>query len=224
MSILYVIAATQFEPNKKQKLLMNLLNIFFKNNIRILINKDFNKKFKNKYIYSPTDMEDFLFDFSRYASSLKYITNSNSVILGFNDTLGNGRKLNLFLYIFIFLSIFLILFDFYNFACPIDSDKYKEWISPYFFIGRFNIVKKLNWLDSETAKKELNENELNQLDYWIKNKWRQSKKSSKKQREIKLKTLFLERNLINSIPNNKLTIFKYNKKSFWRIMNSIIPI
>ena len=64
---------------------------------------------------------------------------------------------------------------------------------------------------------------FNQLDNWIKNKWRQSKTSSKIQKEIKIKTLFLEKNLMNSITNNQWRIFKYEKYSFWRILNSIIP-
>ena len=64
MPILYVVAATQFEPNKKQKLLLNFLNIIFRNHINILYNKEFSKTFKNKYNFIPIEMDDSLFDFS----------------------------------------------------------------------------------------------------------------------------------------------------------------
>ena len=40
-------------------------------------------------------MEDNLWDFSRFYSGINIVKNENSVIFAFNDTFGNGRKLNL---------------------------------------------------------------------------------------------------------------------------------
>ena len=105
MKHLYVVAATQYRPNKKQEFILDLLNIIFFKKINVLINQDFSDLYIKNNNYISIKMEDSLFDFSRYESSLKLINDPNSVIFAFNDTLGNGRKLNFFLYLFIIISI-----------------------------------------------------------------------------------------------------------------------
>ena len=113
-------------------------------------------------------MSDSLFDFSRFDSGLKYIKERNSIIFAFNDTLGNGRKLKLPLFIYILSSIFLIYKDKIDISCPIDEKGKEFWMCPYFFIGKLEILKSLNWLNYRKGIKYLNESQIFELKNWIK--------------------------------------------------------
>ena len=71
------------------------------------------------------------------------IKESNYIVFAFNDTLGNGRKLNLPLMLFIIQNINNIKKNKYDICCPIDSNARDFWICPYFFLGKISSIKTL---------------------------------------------------------------------------------
>lgn len=223
MKKIYIIAATQYKLNKKQIFLINLIKNIFRNKVTLLSNNklSINKKLKVNAI--KIEMDDSLFDFSRYFSAISFIKDKESIIFAFNDTLGNGRKLNFGLYVFIIISLFFIKLEIYDFASPVDKSFSERWICPYFFLGKYVVTSTMNWTNYDDVIKKLNSNTLTKLHFWVNSKWRQADNSSNLQKEIKVKTLILERNLINNIYKNKYKIFAFNKYSIFRIINSIFP-
>lgn len=179
-------------------------NIFFKDNIIV------------RSIFMNAD----LFDFSRYDSGIKAVKNEWSPILCFNDTLGNGRKLNKPLVYFIIKSIELCIKSVNSFAAPFDRDEYGEWICPYFFISTKLVLKELNFTNFEKARKMITRHQYYKIIEWIDSGWRNSSLSTKNQKDIKLKTLILERALLHSIEKST-KIKKFNKYSLYRILNSL---
>ena len=217
-----IICATQSNLIFKQILLIKFLSIFFKKDLKILINQKIkNPNFGNINV-SRIKMEDSLFDFSRYYASLSFIQNKQSIVFGFNDTLGNGRKLNIPLFIFILSSIFSIKKNKIDISCPIDSNAKDFWICPYFFIGKTETLKSLNWIDHEKGLKYLDQLQINQIKNWIENGWRRSNSATDEQKYKKYLTLILERTLLES--NKFLRIRQFSRKSIYRILNAFFPI
>ena len=217
---LKVICATQKNLNQRQIILIYIISKLFGKETEILLNREIRLNayphLKKKYI----NMSGELYDFSRYNSSLKNIE-EESIVLAFNDTLGKGRKLNLPLYIFILVSILLINFKKYDLSGPIDYDRESKWLCPYFFISKKSTLINLNWIDYEKALQNTNQESLEKMKNWISNGWRSAKIATTNQREIKLRTLLLEKQLIKDLKG--IRILSFSKYSIWRILNSIFP-
>ena len=193
--VIKIICATQYDLIWKQIILIKFFFIFFKSNLTVYINNEIKKpKLLNLKIIR-INMDDSLFDFSRFDSGLKYIKDSNSIIFGFNDTLGNGRKLNLPIFIYILSSFFLIKKNKIDISCPIDENAKDFWICPYFFVGKHKILKSLNWINHKKGMEYLNELQIKELKNWIKNGWRRSNSATDEQKHTKFLTLILERTL-----------------------------
>ena len=217
---LKIVCATEKKLNNRQILLIRIINSIFHKDTEVIMNiRNKSEIFTNinkRYI----EMNDELFDFSRYYSALENIK-EDPIILAFNDTLGKGRKLNIPLYLFIIRSIMLIKKKKYNLCAPIDNDKESKWLCPYFFISRRSILIKFNWINHEKARLNTPQNEIDKMENWTLNGWRSSEIATEKQRKIKLKTLILEKQLLKNQQNIKINAF--SKYSIWRILNSIFP-
>ena len=102
-----IICALQGALNPKQINLINqIASNFNKSRVIVYVPKeDFNISWKKNIIVYSGYMNGELFDFSRYQFGIKKINSSTEPILCFNDTLGNGRKLNKPLIAFIIKSI-----------------------------------------------------------------------------------------------------------------------
>jgi hypothetical protein len=81
-------------------------------------------------------------------------------------------------------------------------------INSYF--NQIKLNKFLNILDKTEQKK---------IQDWINYSWRRSNHSDKKTKLKKMNTIFIEKGFLKLISISK--IFKYEKFSFFRIMNSI---
>ncbi len=217
-----IICATQSNLIFKQILLIKFLSIFFKKNLKVFINKELKIPNLRNIDIREIKMEDNLFDFSRYYSGLSCVKNKNSIVFGFNDTLGNGRKLNIPLFIFILTSILFIKKNKIEISCPIDSDKKNTWICPYFFIGKIETLKSLNWINHKKGIQYLDDFEINQIKSWIKNGWRRSLTATEDQKYKKYLTLILERALLKE--KRYLKIRQFSRKSIYRKLNAIFPI
>ena len=220
--LIKIICATQYNLIWKQIILIKLFSIFFKNDLRVYINNQIQKPNLGKIETIRIKMDESLFDFSRYYSGLEYINESNSVILGFNDTLGNGRKLNFPLFIYILSSIFLIKKNMIDISCPIDEKGKDFWMCPYFFIGKYEVLKSLNWIDHNKGIKYLNKKQIKELKEWIQNGWRRSNTATDRQKHTKYLILILERTLLKD--RKLIKIRKFSKESIYRKLNSICPI
>ena len=159
------------------------------------------------------------FDFSRYEEFLKYPSGSTIAIL-VNDTLGSGRKFNTGLWLHIMISILLIRFGFYELSGPFDRDENRGWLSPYLVLGKIDVLKNLKWTDWESAKKNLLEPELVNIEKWLDHKWRSRKISDKSQRDVKRKILYVERMLLCS-NIKKYKILRFSKRNPLRWLNSV---
>ena len=219
---LAIICATQSKLNFKQILLIRILSTIYRKNTEVLINRDIKISHLKKIKAKRIEMDDSLFDFSRYYSGLEAIKESNYIVFAFNDTLGNGRKLNLPLMLFIIQNINNIKKNKYDICCPIDSKARDFWICPYFFLGKISSIKKLNWIDHEKALGLLNKSQISELDEWIQKGWRRSNSSTIIQKKIKYKTLALERTLLKN--KYKFKINGFSKKTLIRKLNAISPI
>mgnify|MGYP001422843176 CR=1 FL=1 len=220
--LIKILCATQCDLIWKQIILIKFIAIFFKNNLIVYINSEIKKPKLGNLKIKRINMDDSLFDFSRFNSGLQYIKDSNSIIFGFNDTLGNGRKLNFPLFIYILLSIFLINKNKIDISCPIDENEKEFWMCPYFFIGNYKILKSLNWIDHKKGIEYLTDIQIKELKKWINNGWRRSDFATDEQKHTKYLTLILERTLL--IDKNLIKIRKFSKKSIYRKLNSIFPI
>ena len=220
--LIQIICATQCNLIWKQIILIKFISIFYKNDLVVYINNEIEKPNLDKIKIIKIKMDDSLFDFSRFNSGLNYIKESNSIIFGFNDTLGNGRKLNIPLFIYILSSIFLIKNNKFDISCPIDENEKEFWMCPYFFIGKYEILKSLNWINHKKAMGYLSKTQINELKNWIKNGWRRSNTSTSKQKHTKYLTLILEKTLL--IDKKFIKIRKFSRKSMYRKLNSILTI
>ena len=219
---LTIICATQNKLNDRAIDLIRMLQklrTFEKINI-IVSNSSF-VPVKLRPSIEVQDLSGYLFDFSRYYDGLRY-ANKQDVIFMFNDTLGNGRKLNLGLTIFIILSVFLIKNDLYEIASPVDKDQYGLWICPYFIVGKHHNLNKLNWINYEEALKKTSKPILKKCKVWVNENWRNAKTATIMQKEIKYKTLVLERNLIEEVLISRL--FRFDRSNILRMLNAIISI
>ena len=220
--LIKIICATQCNLNWKQINLIKFISIFFKNNLIVYINNKVKKPKLDNIEIIRIKMDDGLFDFSRFYSGLKYIKESNSIILGFNDTLGNGRKLNIPLFFYILSSIFLINKNQIDISCPIDENEKEFWMCPYFFVGKYQVLKSLNWINHKKGIKYLTKPQIKELKDWLQNGWRRSNTATDQQKYTKYLTLILERTLL--IDRKLIKIRKFSKKSIYRKLNSIFPI
>ena len=222
MKTINIVIATQKQPNSKQVQLINtLFNIFKFADVRLFYNEDYSLScnINNSLASKAISMDGSLFDFSRYSQALSAISDSSSIVLMFNDTLGNGRKLNFPLTVFLILSIILVMLNVCNVSCPVDCDGDEQWISPYFMVSTHKFLMKYNWTNYHEALSKLTTSQIISCNNWINIGWRHSDIASEKQRQTKLKTLYLERYLFNSNPTSRLLGF--SKKSPFRILNSI---
>ncbi len=220
--LIKIICATQNDLIWKQIILIKFISIFFKSDLIVYINNEIKKPKLHNLKIIKINMDDSLFDFSRFDSGLKYIKDSNSIIFGFNDTLGNGRKLNLPLFIYILSSFFLIKKNKIDISCPIDENGKEFWICPYFFVGKHKILKSLNWINHKEGMEYLTDIQIKELKNWIQNGWRRSHTATNEQKHTKYLTLILERTLLKK--KNLIKIRKFSKKSIYRKLNSIFPI
>ena len=163
---------------------------------------------------------DELFDFSRYNDFLK-ISEKTSITLMINDTLGKGRKFNWGLGIYLYLSFLLVHIRLFHIAAPLDRDNHRAWICPYFIMGRTSELQALNWFDWELAESKLLVDELENIETWLNKNWRSRHVSSIKKREVKKKTLILERALMCSLKPNKW-IFAFSKRNLFRALNRFV--
>jgi hypothetical protein len=177
-----------------------------------------------QYQFSTYYDDDSLFDFSRYNRILcSSELQDDDILLAFNDTLGNGRKFNLGLFLYFVIVLFILLNDRkknFNMFAPIDSDTKESWMCPYFFIGRVSFLRTLNFIDYLTAYTLISKSVRRNLTLWIKIGWRQAQIASKKQKNIKFKTLILERALLKADRKNKL-VFMFSRSNLFRIINSL---
>ena len=215
-----IVCATQKKLNIRQIILIRIISSIFDKDTEVIMNNenrsDIFPNINKRYI----EMNSELFDFSRYYSALENIK-EDSIILAFNDTLGKGRKLNIPLYLFIIKSIMLIKKEEYNLCAPIDYDKESKWLCPYFFIAKRSILIKFNWINHEKALLNTPQNDIDKMETWTFNGWRSADIATEKQRKIKLKTLILEKRLIEN--QQDIKIYAFSKYSIWRILNSIFP-
>ena len=217
---LKIVCATQKKLNNRQIILIRILSSIFDKDTEVIMNNENRSNIFPKINKRYIEMNSELFDFSRYHSALEKIK-EDCIILAFNDTLGKGRKLNIPLYIYIIRSIMLIKKKKYNLCAPIDYDKESKWLCPYFFISRRSILIKFNWLNHEKALLNTPQYEIDKMENWTLNRWRSADIATEKQRKIKLKTLILEKQLLENQQNIKINAF--SKYSIWRILNSISP-
>jgi hypothetical protein len=167
------------------------------------------------------DMDDSLYDFSRYQSALSCSEiQPNDTVFMFNDTLGNGRNFGFFLMVFILQSLISIKRGKRELCGPYDSDQYGSWLCPYFVIGLAHKLQELNFIDYKAAEENTRPEVLFKIENWIKSSWRHSNSSTSKQKETKRKTLILERELLTDSQKKKM--LKFSKYSFLRMLNSKI--
>jgi hypothetical protein len=176
--------------------------------------------FKN-FIYSD---DSSLFDFSRYSRMLSVDhLRDDDIFFAFNDTLGSGRKFNTGLRLYLFIVFFILLNDKYQkyrFFAPVDKDNCDSWICPYFFIGKVNYLKTLNFCNWRYACIKTSKLTRLNLIVWLNLGWRRASSSSLEQKKIKYKTLLLERRLIE--PNDISCLnFMFSRSNPFRIINSI---
>jgi len=143
-------------------------------------------------------------------------------LFALNDTLGSGRKLGLGLYLFIFFSLWECFNNnnSRNLFCPVDFDEHETWICPYFFIGKRIYLKKLNFINWKLCSKNIDKKIKIKLITWLNKQWRSRETADYKQIRTKYKVLLLERRLVHIDEMN--AICKYSRKSFFRVLNTII--
>ena len=161
-----------------------------------------------------------LLDFSRYSEFLELTVTAENIML-INDTLGSGRKFNFGLWIYLFISCILIHLKIITIAAPVDRDQYRSWICPYFIIGQFTQLKKMNWQDWKSAKRNLTYEELCNIDTWLIQNWRSRKNAPQVQIDAKKKTLILERCLMDDVTKASV-LFSFSRRNPLRWLNSII--
>ncbi len=210
----------------KLKNIIRILTCYFKIEVIIIAPNNFS------FVTIPNIQYQFvtyaddgcLFDFSRYHRILcSSVLKNDDILFAFNDTLGNGRKFHSGLYLYLYIVLFLLLNDkkkkFEVFA-PLDSDGRESWMCPYFFIGRVGSLRSLNFIDWISAYKLVCKSVRRDLIMWLNTGWRHARIASKEQRNIKFKTLILERAILSSFRRNKL-IFMFSRSNLFRILNSI---
>lgn len=170
--------------------------------------------------YIQLNLSGELLDFSKYSDFLALDNPAENTLL-INDTLGSGRKFKFGLWIYLYISCVLIHLKLITIAAPVDSDKNRRWICPYFILGRISHLKEMNWHDWERAKRELSDDELSRIDKWVAENWRSRKNASQKQIDAKKKTLFLERCLINDLVKTS-SFFAFSRRNPLRWLNSLI--
>ena len=164
-------------------------------------------------------MDGSLFDFSRYNSAIKNFFSNKGTFLFFNDTLGNGRKLSIFLIVFILISLLKLQNNKYTVAGPLDSDENGSWLCPYFFVCRSNFFDQANFVNWKIAEMNIPESIKDGCQRWIQQGWRNAATANETQKEIKYRTLLLEHNLLNNISLDE--VIKFNRLSILRILNSL---
>jgi len=205
-------------PNKKQLKLTRLLSFLF-DGVGLRIKSSFeadNLKCLNNV--ELLELHDYLFDFGRYHALLNTCHN-NEIVIAFNDTFGNGRNLNYGAILFILISILLVKFNLVKVAGPVDRDQNGCWLSPYFFIGRAEYLQNLNWVDFKLAKRSTSYQVKSSIHHWLQNGWRNRSVVSRRKMYIKLKTLYLERALIDF---NNVKVFSFSRRSIFRQINRFL--
>ena len=220
-SKLAIVCATQHPPSPRALYLITFLkNLVCSNSLSIIVSEPQFIPDSLRPCVTQKSLRGDLFDFSRYSDALEYIE-LDSIVLMFNDTLGSGRKLRLPLVLFIAVAIILIELNIYAIACPIDTDNLSTWICPYFVVGRCIKLRMLNWIDYDKAITQTSEKIQRKCSNWILDGWRHSKNASHAQKEIKYKTLILERALMHQA--YPLKILGFDKSNLLRMLNSIFP-
>ncbi|CCN47621.1 hypothetical protein MADA3029_270057 [Vibrio nigripulchritudo MADA3029] len=190
-------------------------------NTEILICGDSTRKFK--FSTKSVDDDDSLFDLSRYNA---IVSNSlvcdEDIILLFNDTLGDGRKFNFGLKVFIFIN--MIRFTFFNtrkIAAPVDRGGKEIWICPYFLLGKAKYLRALNLTDWKgSANRTPKSIKLSHIN-WLSDGWRSRDLATSRQIRTKYKTLLIERHIATERYIYK-NVVKFDKRSIFRILNSIL--
>ena len=217
---IFIVAATQFPVNRVVKNWIILAVRLFKSyEIQLISNSDYDEICIPNIKELKIEMDDSLFDFSRYhaAISSNLIRDSDTVIL-FNDTLGNGRKFGVFLFLFMLIGIWAVSQNFACMAGPYDRDKKGSWLSPYFMISKNIFLKNLNFVNVDKAVGTLDPSLYEHVNFWLDHKWRGAGRCSDRQRKIKLNTLILERCLLSD--QQKKNMLKFSRMNILRILNS----
>ena len=210
----------------KLKNIIRVITYYFKLEVIIIAPNNFSLVIIPNVQYQFVTYADdgCLFDFSRYHRILySSVLKNDDILFAFNDTLGNGRKFNSGLYLYLYIVLFLLLNDKkkkYNIFAPIDSDGKESWMCPYFFIGRVGFLRSLNFIDWVSAYKLICKSVRRKLIMWLNTGWRHARIASKEQRSIKFKTLILERAILKSFRRSKFT-FMFSRSNLLRVINSI---
>ena len=206
--------------------LILFINVFLRCDLLFLLpHNHLIPKFLSGYNVKYFKNDSSLFDFSRYSRIISCDTlRDKDILFAFNDTLGNGRKFNLGLQVFIYLSFTILFFNFSQkifFCAPVDKDKDGIWISPYFFIGNVWFIKRLNFTNFRRLEAFSNDSLKFKLQNWLDNGWRSSRIASSYKKKVKYRTLLLERSLISEGIIKK-NVLQFSRSSFLRIINSFL--
>jgi len=219
MTVIAIILALQNQVNEKQVKIIKELKkclpykFYIAGDFKSL--PDYPERLIDLHI---ENIDESLWDFSRYQSMLRGINPEHTVLM-FNDTFGCGRNINRSIIFFIKIAICLINQGKYKLAAPVDSDEYGKWVCPYFMIGKAGFLQTLNWTDFHQAKKRLSYDIRKKCHIWIRSGWRHSMTANRKQRLIKLRTLYLERDLVDI---SNVSIYRFDRKNILRILNRYI--
>ena len=219
-SKIIIIAATQHPVNLTTLNWIKVIRFILKNSECILLQNKIHESVRLLNVdVVGIEMDDSLYDFSRYRSALlRSEILPNDIVFMFNDTLGNGRKFGFFLMIFVLKSLISINNGKHDICGPYDYDHHGSWLCPYFVIGSAHELRKLNLTDYRAAEASIRPEILVKIDNWLNSSWRHSRSSTSKQKEIKRKTLILERELLTD--RQKKNMYKFSKYSVLRMLNS----
>lgn len=213
-----VVSALMSEPNKYHMRLVRFLSIMFRKEPLMLISSVPFYVLPKSFKYHIKPVSDRLFDFSRYNELIADVEDE-AVVVAFNDTLGNGRRFGFGLVFFLYLSIIKIRQGSFIIAGPVDSDEHGEWLCPYFFVGKAKNLKVLVWDDYPAVRSQIPPKLKKKLHAWINFGWRNANSASKKQAFTKLKTLYLERTLVDF---SRTPVYRFNRRSLLRAINRFI--
>lgn len=160
-------------------------------------------------------------DWSGYMSVQNYLNKEKyDFCLFLNDTLVKKRYFGFFFSKWLNKAINLFLKKKIELACPYDTDNDIDWMCSYLFLVKPKIINSyFNQIKLNKFSNTLDKTEQKKIKEWINYSWRRSNHSDKKTKLQKMNAIFIEKSFLKLISISK--IFKYEKFSFFRIMNSI---
>jgi hypothetical protein len=216
-----VIAGALDQPmNGNVASFISLIQLFFKIfSIDVILYSTAYTPLNHKLFYESNGYP--YWDLSRYKLLLNNTRGDEPIFL-FNDTLGNGRKLNYGLKVYIFIAlIFTALFNSQLIWAPLDSNHYRRWICTYFIIGKANYISQFFNLNWQISSKKISNAEKREIIRWISIEWRRANSANIKMRRTKYKCCLIEKTMFNTaILENK--VIPFSKSNFLRIINKWI--